>query len=169
MLRFQPSEWTERRTDSIALPAPASLSVAGAVHHVALFVALGKFLVYFIVNAINDALVCSQKRGNKGSKAHLVYWEDANWNNGLTFENNLIGFVLGACLTSQLWISNATPLPAAVAQARALHHVTHNVMAFVPLVTNTVHYPITGGAQLLMGYEEKKKKGRCFITDIFRV
>ena len=52
-----------RRTDSITLPAPASLSVAGAVHHVALFVALGKFLVYLIVSTINNALVCSQERG----------------------------------------------------------------------------------------------------------
>lgn len=104
------------------------------------------------------------EQGYKGSKHHLVYWEDANWYNGLIFENNLIGFVLGASLTSQLWISNATPLPAAIAQACALHHVTHHFMAFVPLVTDTVHYPITGGAQLLMGcevsHEERKKDWR---------
>lgn len=62
-------------------------------------------------------------------------------------------FVLGGgSLTSQLGIGNTTPLPAAVAQARALHHVTHDVMAFVPLVPNAVHDPITGGAQLLVGY-----------------
>ena len=68
--------------------------------------------------------------------------------------------LIGASLTSQLWIGNATPLPTAVAQACALHHVTHNVMAFVPLVTNTVHYAITGGAQLLVGYQVLKKEIR---------
>lgn len=56
------SQSTDKRTDSVALPAATSLSVAGAVHHVALLVAFGKFLVHFIVNAIDDALVCSQKR-----------------------------------------------------------------------------------------------------------
>lgn len=57
------------RTDSVALPAPASLAEAGAVHHVALLVALGKLLVYFIVHAIDNALVCSQKRGREDQNA----------------------------------------------------------------------------------------------------
>lgn len=64
-------EWTDRRTNSIALPAPAPLSKAGAVHHVALVVALGKLLIYFIVNTINDALVCSQKRSRIKTPAGL--------------------------------------------------------------------------------------------------
>lgn len=83
MLRFQLREGTGGRTDSVALPAPASLSVAGAVHHVALIVALGKLLVYFIVDAINDALVCSQQGGGAKDQKHgLVYQEDANCYNG---------------------------------------------------------------------------------------
>lgn len=44
-------------THSVTLPASTSLSIAGAVHHVALVMALGKFLVYFIVHAVDDALV----------------------------------------------------------------------------------------------------------------
>ena len=44
-------------TDSVTLPASTSLPIAGAVHHVALIMALGKFLVYFIVHAVDDALV----------------------------------------------------------------------------------------------------------------
>lgn len=47
--------------------------------------------------------------------------------------------------------------------------MTHDVVAFVPLVADTVHYPITGGAQLLVGYKvsrkdkKKKKKGENLI------
>ena len=48
-------------------------------------------------------------------------------------------------LTSQLWVSDTAPLPAAIAQACALHHVTHDIMAFVPLVAYTVHGSIVGG------------------------
>lgn len=55
-----------------------------------------------------------------------------------------------ASLTSQLWISNAAPLPTAIAQTRALHHVTHDIMAFVPLVPHTVHHSIVSGTQLLL-------------------
>ena len=45
------------RTDGVTLPATTSLSVAGAVHHVALVVALGEFLVHFIVHAVNNTLI----------------------------------------------------------------------------------------------------------------
>lgn len=47
------------RTKGIALPASTSLPIAGAVHHIAFVMLLGKLLVYFIVQAINNALVCS--------------------------------------------------------------------------------------------------------------
>lgn len=59
-------------------------------------------------------------------------------------------------LTSQLWVSDTAPLPAPVAQACALHHVTQDFVAFVPLVAHTVHRSIVGGAQLLMGYVKNK-------------
>lgn len=72
-------------------------------------------------------------------------------------------------LTSQLWVSDTAPLPAPVAQACALHHVTQDFVAFVPLVAHTVHRSIVGGAQLLMGYVKNKMekntsktKKKCF-------
>lgn len=48
---------SSERTEGIALPPPTSLSIAGAVHHVAFVMALGKFLVHLIVHAIHNALV----------------------------------------------------------------------------------------------------------------
>lgn len=50
---------SRQRTGGVALPASASLPVAGAVHHVALVVALGELLVYFIGKAVDDALICT--------------------------------------------------------------------------------------------------------------
>lgn len=52
---------SRERTDGVTLPASTSLSVAGAVHHVALIVDFGEFLVYFIGQAINNALICRRK------------------------------------------------------------------------------------------------------------
>lgn len=47
-------------------------------------------------------------------------------------------------LTSQLRVSNAVPLSAAISQTCALHHVTQDVVPLVPLVTNPVHHSIIG-------------------------
>lgn len=48
---------SRERTNSVTLPVSTSLSKAGAVHHVALVVALGEFLVYFIGQTINYTLI----------------------------------------------------------------------------------------------------------------
>ena len=44
-------------TNGVALPAAPALSVAGAVHHVALVVLLGEGLVHLVGEAVHDALV----------------------------------------------------------------------------------------------------------------
>lgn len=49
-------------TDGVALPAPTALAKAGAVHHVALFVALVKRLVHVVRLLIHDALICGTWR-----------------------------------------------------------------------------------------------------------
>lgn len=65
-------------------------------------------------------------------------------------------------------MSDTAPLPTAVAEACALHHVTQDFMAFVPLVAHTVHRSIVGGTQLLTGYVKNKMekkihvKQKCF-------
>lgn len=55
-------------------------------------------------------------------------------------------------------MSNAAPLPAAVALACALHHVTHDVVALVPLVADAVHHSVVGGAYLLVGCIARDRK-----------
>lgn len=52
---------SHEHTASVTLPASASLSKAGAVHHVALVMAFGEFLVYFIGQAINNTLICKKE------------------------------------------------------------------------------------------------------------
>lgn len=70
---------SHKHTNSIALPAPSSLSIAGAVHHVALIMTLGEFLVYFIVQAVNKALVWSQKRSTVNNRNNcILYYDNAN-------------------------------------------------------------------------------------------
>lgn len=54
-------------------------------------------------------------------------------------------------LTFELWVGDAAPLPTSIAYTSAAHHVTQNIMAFIPLISHTVHYPLTGSANLLMG------------------
>lgn len=78
---------------------------------------------------------------------HCNFWNTAT-----------VVWVVFLSLTSQLWISNTVPLPTAVPQACALHHVTHDIMALVPFVSYAVHRSIIGGTQLLMGYVENNMK-----------
>lgn len=63
-------------TDGVALPAPTSLSIAGAVHHVAIAVAFGEFLVYLIVQAINNALIWTQNEREKSAtqNVHALFY-----------------------------------------------------------------------------------------------
>lgn len=49
--------WSNKHTQGVALPPSTSLAIAGAVHHVAFVMPLGKFLVHLIVHTIHDALV----------------------------------------------------------------------------------------------------------------
>lgn len=48
---------SNEHTEGVALPPSTSLAIAGAVHHVAFVVALGKFLVHLIGHTFHDALV----------------------------------------------------------------------------------------------------------------
>lgn len=59
-------------------------------------------------------------------------------------------------MTSELSVGNAVPLSTSVALASAAHHVTKRVMAFVPLITHTVH-DIINGADFLMSWINMKK------------
>ena len=54
-------------------------------------------------------------------------------------------------LTFELGVGDAAPLPAPVAQARALHQVAQGVVVLVPLVAHAVHGAVVGGAHLLVG------------------
>jgi hypothetical protein len=56
-----------------------------------------------------------------------------------------------------LGVGDAAPLSAVVAQAGTLHHVTQDIVAFVPLVSHTVHDPVVGGAGLLVGWTEEER------------
>ncbi len=59
-------------------------------------------------------------------------------------------------MTFELSVGNAVPLSTSTALARTAHHVTKRVMAFVPLVTHTVH-DIINGADFLMSWINMKK------------
>lgn len=113
--------------------------MAGAVHHVALVVAFGEFLVDLVGQAVNNTLVCTNETH---THTHLVY--------SLSCQTLAPSETLTISLTSQLGVSDAAPLPTAVPQACALHHVTHDIMAFIPLVAYAVHRSIVGGAHLLV-------------------
>jgi len=53
---------SHERTERVTLPASTPLSKAGAVHHVALVVALGEVLVYFIGQGINHTLIWTREK-----------------------------------------------------------------------------------------------------------
>lgn len=64
---------SHERTNSVTLPASTSLSMAGAVHHVALIVDLGEFLVHFIVQAINNTLIWIWKGERKTCIQQILF------------------------------------------------------------------------------------------------
>lgn len=57
--------------------------------------------------------------------------------------------------TSELGVCNASPLSTAISYAGTSHHVAH-IMLFIPLVPNTVHDTIIGGADFLVGWLGRK-------------
>lgn len=66
-------------TDGVALPAPTSLSIAGAVHHVAIVVAFGEFLVYLVVQAVNNALIWTHNEREKSATQNVdALFSDSN-------------------------------------------------------------------------------------------
>lgn len=71
-------------------------------------------------------------------------------------------------------MSNAAPLPTAISQTCALHHVTV-IVAFVPLVADSMHHAIVGGANLLVGcrgketVKRKRKKKTELVFSSLRV
>ena len=65
-------------TDGVALPAAASLSVAGAVHHVALLVLLCEGLVHLVGQAIHDALVWRSTE-NREEGVHTAAKGTSRW------------------------------------------------------------------------------------------
>ena len=52
--------------------------------------------------------------------------------------------------TFELRVGQAAPFPSTIPDTGASHHVIQDVMAFVPLVTHTVHHPFAGCANLFM-------------------
>jgi len=55
-------------------------------------------------------------------------------------------------LTFDLWVGNATPFSTAIAHTRTAHHVTQNIMASVPLISQTIHHTLASGTHLLMSW-----------------
>lgn len=64
----------------------------------------------------------------------------------------LLLFRFSSChsLTFQLRVGDAAPLPPSVSDTGAPHHVSQDVVAFVPLVSHSVHHPLGGRADFLV-------------------
>lgn len=70
---------------------------------------------------------------------------------------HIIGDTIHNALISELGVCNASPLSTAISYAGTSHHVAHIVL-FIPLVPNTVHDTIIGGADFLVGSHRAEAK-----------
>lgn len=61
--------------------------------------------------------------------------------------------------TFKLGVGDAAPFAPAVPNAGTTHHVTQNIVPFVPLVSDSVHYPFAGRAHFLVSYGKEDKSG----------
>lgn len=59
--------------------------------------------------------------------------------------------------TFKLGVSDTTPFSTAIADTGTLHHVTQNIVPFVPLVSDSVHHSFTGCAHFFVSYNKEDK------------
>lgn len=64
---------------------------------------------------------------------------------------HLVGQTIHNTLVFKLGVGNAAPFSSPIADTGTPHHVTQNIVAFVPLVSNAVHHPFVGCTYFFMG------------------